>query len=375
MPGDRVLRLWLDRAMALPPWHSVLAGSDELAALGFRFLPIDAEIPDDAQVRVGDIGEFGAAIGRGIGLILRAGEPDVLYARFADNREEPLSPNVENPTTSLGGSVPLVEVPIEPTVAALTGLHERYVKPGSTLPEPGPFIAGNLTAPGERVMCHHDDFKRLRLPLGLIEASDPEDPESAIEDVVELERALIFNGFLTMYQWTLHSGYYTDANGESFRTPYTSMDTMFSRSLVSIDCQYSWAGCHLTLEVDYPPEPDRASVAELLAGLEKDHWPANDQLPDDLRYDVIGAIASMGVQLQPAATQREWLDEGDESTLISQYFLYAGDDRLSREETAERLRELVTPYLQSPHEPFRELVERIVEQHQLKDSTEQQDPQ
>ncbi|GAB3403937.1 hypothetical protein [Flindersiella endophytica] len=187
---------------------------------------------------------------------------------------------------------------------------------------------------------------------------------------MELERALIFNGFLTMYQWTLHSGHYTDAAGESFSTPYTSMDTLFSRSLVTIDCQYSWAGCHLTLEVDYPPEPDRSAVAGLLAGLEKDHWPANDQLPDDLPYDVIGAIASMGVQLPSAATQREWLDEGDESTLISQYFAIAGNDLLSREDTAARLRELVAPYLRSPHEPFRELVGRIVEQHQLTDPTE-----
>src|SRR5262245_57904446 len=110
--------------MALPQWHSVLAGSDELATLGYRFLPADAEISDAALIRVGAIGEFGAAIGRGIGLMLRAGEPEVLYARFSDDYETPLSPSVENPTTSLGGSVPLIEVPIEPTVAALTSLHE-----------------------------------------------------------------------------------------------------------------------------------------------------------------------------------------------------------------------------------------------------------
>lgn len=355
--------------MALPQWHPVLAGSDELATLGFRFLPGDAEISDTAQVRVGDIGGFGAAVARGIGLILRAGEPGVLYARFADTYGETLSPDVEHPTTSFGSHVPLVEVPVEPTVAALAGLHERYVAPGSTLPAPGPFVGARPKDPGERVMCHHENFKRVRIPMGLVEAGDPEDPESAIDDVVELERALVFNSFLAMYQWTLHSGNYTDTNGEPFRTPYTSMDTLFSRSLMTIDCQYSWAGCHLTLEVDYPPEPDRSSVAGLLAQLEKEHWPANDQLPDDLPYDVIGAIASMGVQLQPAATQREWLDEGDESTLISQYFVHACDDLLSREEVRERLRALVTPYLRSPHEPFRELVERIVQQHQLADST------
>jgi hypothetical protein len=222
--------------MALPQWHSVLSGSEELAALGFRFLPADAEVSEDAQIRAGDIGEFGAAIGRGIGLILRAGEPDV------------------------------------------------------------------------RVVCQHADFRRLRPPLGVIPSDDPDDPEAAIDDVVEIERRL-----------------------------------------------------------DYPAEPALSSVAEILAGLEKDHWPANDQLPDDLPYDVIGAIASMGVQLPSAATQKEWLDEGDESTLISQYFAHAGNDMLSGEEKAGRLRELVTPYLQSPHESFRTLIERIVEQHQLTD--------
>jgi hypothetical protein len=214
-------------------------------------------------------------------------------------------------------------------------------------------------------MCFHDEFKRLRIPMGLIEAVDPEDPESTIDDVVEIERALVFNGFLTMYQWTLHSGHYTDANGESFTTPYTSMETLFSRSLVTLDCQYSYAGCHVTLEVDYPPEPDRSSVAANLARLEKDHWPDNDQLPDDLPYDVIGAIAKLGIQLQSAATQRQWMAEGDESTLISQYFVLVGDDLLNRDQVTERLRELVTPLTGSPHPQIRELAERISQQHQL----------
>jgi hypothetical protein len=90
--------------------------------------------------------------------------------------------------------------------------------------------------------------------------------------------------------------------GEPFSTPYTTMETLFSRSLVTIDCRYSWAGCHLTLEVDYVPEPDRSAVGDLLAKL-SEHWPDND--PDDLPYDVIGALAAMGFQLPSAATQSE----------------------------------------------------------------------
>jgi hypothetical protein len=48
------------------------------------------------------------------------------------------------------------------------------------------------------VVCWHGEFRRFRIPLGTIPGE--EEPRDALDDVVEIERGLIFNGFLTMYQ-------------------------------------------------------------------------------------------------------------------------------------------------------------------------------
>lgn len=345
-----------------PEWYEQLSTATELTELGYRFLPATSLPGGGEQVRIGDIGGFTATLGVGISLILRPDEPEVLYARFAEDHGDILHPDVHRPEGFFGGTPPLVEIPLAPTVDALTDLHARYVAPGRTLPAAGPFVSARLTGPGERVVCHHEEFRRLRIPLGVI--GGEEDPISEAEDaIVDIERGLIFNRFLATYQWTLHTGSYTTEDGRPFRTPYTSADTLYSRSLLTLDCRYSEVGGHLTLEVDYPPEPDTAAVRAVLAAL-GDHWPDNDLLPDDLPFDVLGAIAGLHIAIQPMARLREWLDDGDFSTLISMYYVIAEDDSLP-DGPAGPLREFLTPYADSPHEDIRDVVATVAERHGL----------
>jgi hypothetical protein len=260
-------------------------------------------------------------------------------------------------------------VPLPPTASALASLHARYVAPGRSLPPVGPFVSAGITGPEDRIACHHEHHRRLRVPLGVIPADDPDNPEETIDDVVGIERGLIFNRFLTTYQWTLHSGNYTTNDGEPFTTPYTSMETIYSRSLVSLDCRYSPAGCHLTLEVDYPPEEDTETVRALLESL-SDHWPDNDLLTDDLPFDVIGAVAGLGIQLQPEHRLRGWIEEGDASTLISLYYVVANNDANTPQEADERVRALLSPFSRSPHEDIRYIVKLLAERHDLLDLAE-----
>ncbi|MGO1056102.1 hypothetical protein [Crossiella sp. CA198] len=352
-----------------PEWYEQLSTATELAELGFRFLPAaDLSEGRHSQIRVGDIGGFTARLGLGISLILRPEEPEVLYARFADDHGETLSPEVTQPERLFSGRVPLVEIPLAPTVATLTGLYARYVAPGRTLPAVSRFISPRLIEPGGRVTCYHEQVRRLRIPLGVVgDVEAPaEDPVTAAESaIIDIERDLIFNSFLATCQWTLHTGNHITADGTQFRTPYTSADTLYSRSLLSLDCRYSEFGAHLTLEVDYAPEPDTSAVRGVLSAL-GEHWPDNDLLPDDLPFDVLGAIAGLHLTIQPMARQRQWLDEGDDSTLIGLYYLIAENDSLPAG-PAGPLREFLTPYAHSPHENIRDRVAILAQRHGLTD--------
>lgn len=271
---------------------------------------------------------------------------------------------MEAPTNWMVGELPLVEVPIEPTVEALAGFAARYVQPGRTLPLPGPFVGGMPRSSVDRVMCWHGEFRRFRIPLGTIPGE--EDPEDALDDVVEIERGLISNGFLAMYQWSLMTGNYQTEDGEYFEIPYTSMDTAYSRSLVTLEGRFSAAGCHLTLEIDYPPEADTEKVRALRTRLLK-VLPDIDQLPDDLPFDALGAVAAMGLKPQPLTHQHTWAAEGDPASLMSLYFHIHGDDLLAEKERRSRVRELITPYAGSPHEIVRSVVSAIAKRHGFDD--------
>jgi hypothetical protein len=136
---------------------------------------------------------------RGIGLIFYPDNPDALYARFADqNDDDGITADVQAPSNWMG-ELPLVEVPIEPTIEALASVGARYIQPGRTLPQPGPFVGVRLRSPDERVRCWHEQFRRFRIPLGTIPGG--EEPQDALEEVVGIERGLIFNGF-----WPFTSG-------------------------------------------------------------------------------------------------------------------------------------------------------------------------
>jgi hypothetical protein len=355
----------------VPDWYSTLSTAKPLADLGFRFLA-EAELSGAMrrrdEIRVGDVGGFAARPGVGISLILRNDEPDVLYARFADDHGNTIDPEVNPPQSLLGDPPPLVEIALEPTADALADLHTRYVAPGRMLPAVSQFGRLPLMGPDGRVRCHHAEHRRLRIPLGVVGGDDPDDPVGDAEEaIVEIERRLIVNRFRTIYQWSLHTGNYTAEDGTAFRIPFTSADTLFSRSLFTLDCRYSEEGGHLTLEVDYPPEPDNRAVHDLLSSL-ADHWPDNDLLPADLPFDVIGAIAGLNIAIQLMARMREWLDDGDVSTLISMYFVIAGDDSLTDGPT-DKLRAFLTPLAHSPHEDMREVVATMAGWHGLDDLT------
>jgi hypothetical protein len=59
--------------------------------------------------------------------------------------------------------------------------------------------ARSIRSPDERVRCWHEQFRRFRIPLGTIPGG--EEPQDALEEVVGIERGLIFNGF-----WPFTSG-------------------------------------------------------------------------------------------------------------------------------------------------------------------------
>jgi hypothetical protein len=151
------------------------------------------------------------------------------------------------------------------------------------------------------------------------------------------------------------TGSYETEDGEHFSVPCTSVDTAYSRSLVPLDGRFSDAGCHLTLEIDYPPEADTASMRAVRTGLLK-ALPDIDQLPADVPYDVLGAVAAMRLKRQPLADQHTWAAEGDAASLMSLYFCIYGDGLLTEEQVRARVRELITPYANSPHEIIRMVV-------------------
>lgn len=92
-----------------------------------------------------------------------------------------------------------------------------------------------------------------------------------------------------------------------------------------------------------------------------DHRPDNDLLPDDLPFDVVGAIAGLYFAIQPVARMRRWLDEGDVSTLISMYYTIAGDDSLPGPNREPRA--FLTPHVRSPHESIRLAAATMAEKH------------
>ncbi|HEY3867204.1 MAG TPA: hypothetical protein VGM10_02605 [Actinocrinis sp.] len=357
-----------------PLWLKRLREHPDLAATGFRLLPAEVVKPAlrkrrtrSGPVRIGTSGILPGNL-RGIGLILYPRDPDRLYARFADDAHDDVTVSVQAPTSVTVGELPLVEVPIGTTVEALADFGARYIQPGRTLPEPpGPFGGIDLRSPLERVRCHHEKFRRFRIPLGTIPTKPGrQEPDDALEDVVGIERRLILNGFLAMYQWCLMTGTYQTEDGEHFRTPYTSMDTAYSRSLVSLEGRLSELGCHLTLEIDYPPEPDTRNVRALRTRL-LEQRPDIDQLPDDLPYDALGAVAAMGLKLLPLADRHAWAAKGDPDGLLSLYFHIKGNDLLSEQEARTRIRELVTPYADSPHKAVRAVVVAFAERYGFND--------
>lgn len=357
-----------------PSWLKRLRENPDLESTGFRLL--SAEVVKSAlrrrhthgaPVRIGTSGILPANM-RGIGLIIYPKDPDRLYLRFADEAGGDVAASVEAPTSMTAGELPLVEVPIETTVEALADIGARYIRPGRTLPEPpGPFGGVDLRSPLERIRCHHEKFRRFRIPLGTIPTKPGrQEPDVALEDVVGIERRLILNGFLAMYQWCLMTGTYQMDDGEHFRTPYTSMDTAYSRSLVSLEGRLSEQGCHLTLEIDYPPEADTGSVRVLRTRLLGTR-PDIDQLPDDLPYDALGAVAAMGLKLLPPADQHSWAAKGDPASLLSLYFHIRGNDLLTEPEARTRIRELITPYADSPHKSIRAVVATLAERYGFHD--------